>query len=120
VVDVIAPSPDEVAAWDGRVTLEWVRDDPLNGDQVTKLMSARYDGSDRTVEVTQVFDATPAAGGPVHRSVRSDRLRIPTAGELRLMALAAGLEVEAIVGDPELGPADAGAPRAILIARRPA
>lgn len=120
VVDVVVPAPDDLAAWDGRLTLEWVRSDPETGEQVMKLMSARYDASEHAVEIVQCFDALPADGGAVHRTTRVDRLRLPTAGELRLMARAAGLEVEAVAGDHDLGPLEPGAPRAILVARRPA
>ena len=119
VVDVVLPSPDELLAWDGRLSLEWTRSDPATGSLVSKLIAARWDNAARTVEVTQLFDALPPDGGPLERTARTDLLRIATAGELTLMAEAAGLTVESIDGGFELEPYDAGAARAVLVARQP-
>lgn len=115
VVDVWLPGPDDLALYDGRLILEWVRDDPQRGEQVAKQGSARYDPATAVVELTTLFDAWPAAGGPVRRVSRTDRLRLLGAGELVRLAVDAGLRVETLAGDYGLTPFGIGAERAVLV-----
>lgn len=117
VVDVLLPDADDLALYDGRLLVEWVRRDPETGEQVVKLASARHDAATATVDLTQIFDASPPEGGAVRRVIRQDRLRLLTARELTLMATAAGLAVEDIVGDYQMTPLGPGAERAVLLAR---
>jgi SAM-dependent methyltransferase len=117
VVDVFLPDADDLALYDGRLLLEWVRDDDETGERVMKLVSARHDAATATVELTQVFDAIPPEGGPVSRTVRVDRLRLVSARELVLLAEAAGLVVESLAGDHQATPFGTGAERAVLTAR---
>ena len=53
------------------------------------------------------------------RWVRVDRLRLVGPDELVGFAEAAGLVVDALAGDYDLGPLELGAERVILVARRP-
>ncbi|MFN8621603.1 MAG: class I SAM-dependent methyltransferase [Chloroflexota bacterium] len=117
VVDVLLPDADDLALYDGRLQLEWVRTDPVTGEQVTKIASARHDAATATVDLVQIFEATPPAGGPVRRRLRQDRLHLVSARELVLLAEAAGLAVEGVMGDYQLSPLEPGAERAILLAR---
>ena len=48
-----------------------------------------------------------------------DRLRIVGPDDLVAFAEAAGLVVEELAGDYDLGPLEAGAERVVLVARRP-
>ena len=57
--------------------------------------------------------------GATVRWVRVDRLRLVGPDELVGFAEAAGLVVEALAGDYDLGPLELGAERVILVARRP-
>ncbi|TAM78619.1 MAG: class I SAM-dependent methyltransferase [Chloroflexota bacterium] len=118
-VDVWLPAADELAAYDGRLALEWVRADAETGERVAKLASARYDSATGVVELTTWFDAWPPAGGTLRRTARTDRLRLVGAAELVGMFGAAGLEVETLAGDYTLTPFGPGADRAVVIARRP-
>ena len=52
------------------------------------------------------------------RWVRTDRLRLVNPDELAAHAEAAGLEVEALAGDYDLGELAPGAERVVLVARR--
>jgi SAM-dependent methyltransferase len=119
VVDTWQPQPIDLVRMDGRLSLEWLREDPESGRDVTKTASAWYDPATRTVTLTTVFDEG-GQGEPVVRWTRQDRLRLAAADELVEWAEAAGLEVETLGGDHELGPYGAGSERAILVARRPA
>lgn len=117
VVDVWLPSPDDLALYDGRLLLEWLRVDPETGDRVAKIASARYDTATATVTLSQLFDAWPSGRGPVERVARTDRLRLVGASELVRMAAEAGLAVETLAGDHQMAPFGPGEERAILIGR---
>jgi SAM-dependent methyltransferase len=117
VVDVLIPDAGDLALYDGRLLLEWVRPDPATGEVVTKVASARHDSATATVELTQLFEASHPEGGPVRRVLRQDTLRLVTVRELVLLAEAAGMAVEQLAGDHQLTPMGPGSERAVLLAR---
>jgi SAM-dependent methyltransferase len=116
-IDVWLPGPGDLSLYDGRLLLEWLRDDPETGDKVAKLASAQFDSATATVTLTQMFDAWAPDGGLVSRVARCDRLRLVGAAELVRMARDSGLEVETLAGDHRMGPFGPGEERAILIGR---
>jgi SAM-dependent methyltransferase len=118
VVDCWLPEPDDLARYDGRLVLEWLRNDPDSGRSVTKAGSASWDSSTGTVALTTLFEEGTQGQPPV-RWVRVDRLRLVGPDDLAAMAEDAGLRVEALAGDYDLGPLDAGAERVVMLARRP-
>lgn len=119
VVDAWQPQPIDLVNLDGRLSLEWLREDPETGAEVSKLASGWYDPATRTVALTTLFDEAQP-GGAVRRWTRVDRMRLAGADELVRWAEAAGLEVEQLAGDYGLGPYASGSDRAILVARNPA
>lgn len=118
VVDAWQPSPADLVAFDGRISLEWLRTDPDTGQEVTKQLAAWYDHLRRVVTLTTIFEAG-APGEPTVRRTRHDALRLISADELVAFATDAGLEIEQLAGDYGLGPLDAGSDRVVLIARKP-
>jgi SAM-dependent methyltransferase len=118
VVDAWLPDADDLSRYDGRLILEWVRDEPGTGRTVTKTGSAEYDAATGVVRLTSLFEAGGAGEAPV-RWVRRDRLRIVNPDELVSFAEAAGLVVEVLAGRYDLEPISAGADRVVLVARRP-
>jgi SAM-dependent methyltransferase len=118
VVDVWLPNGDDLARFDGRMSLEYDRPDPETGRLVTKVAAARHDASTGVVSLTTIYEEG-RQGEPAARYVRYDDLRLVSAAELADFAAAAALEVETIAGDYELGALAAGGDRAILIGRRP-
>jgi len=117
VVDAWLPAAEDLVRFDGRLSLEWLRHDPETGLDVTKLAAAWYDGANRIVTLTSIFDeASP--GGPPSRWTRVDTLHLISADELRSHAEDAGLAVEVVAGDYDLSPLEPGADRAILVARQ--
>lgn len=117
-VDVWIPDADDLARFDGRISLEWPRLDPETGAIVTKAASATHDAASATVTLTTIFEEG-GQGEPARRWVRRDRLRLVSADELRGFAEDAGLVVEVLAGDYGLGPMGPGSDRAVLIAVRP-
>jgi SAM-dependent methyltransferase len=117
VVDAWLPDAEDLARYDGRLILEWVRKEPGTGRTVTKTGSAHFDQTTGVVRLTTIFEASLPGETPV-RWVRTDRLRLVNPDELVAHAEAAGLEVETLAGDYDLGELAPGAERVVLVARR--
>ncbi len=118
VVDVWLPDAEDLARFDGRVILEWPREDPETGEVVTKAGSAQHDAATGTITLTTLFEAS-RQGGPPRRWVRRDRMRLVSADELGAWAEEAGLTIELIAGGYDLGALGPGSERAVLIAVKP-
>jgi SAM-dependent methyltransferase len=118
VVDVWLPDGDDLARFDGRITLFWPRLDPETGMIVTKAGSAQHDAANASVTLTTIFEEGEQ-GGPTRRWVRRDQLRLVSADELRAFAEEAGLSVEVVAGGYDMGPLGPGSEHAILLAVRP-
>jgi SAM-dependent methyltransferase len=118
VVDVWLPDGDDLARFDGRLSLEYVRTDPETGRLITKTASARHDAATGTVELTVIYEEG-LPGDPAARWVRRDRLRLVGADELGVLATSAGLRVETLAGDRDLSPFGPGSERVVLVAERP-
>ena len=117
-VDAWVPDGDDLARFDGRLTLDWARTD-AEGRVVTKTSSARHEAASGTVELTTIFEEG-RPGGAAARWIRRDRLRLVDPPDLASMAADAGLEVEVVAGDGDLAPFGPGSDRAIVVASRPA
>lgn len=117
VVDAWIPSADELARYDGRMALEYVRTDPDSGQTVAKLTSAVHEPATGHVQLTAIYEEGDQ-GAPARRWVRHDRLRLLDADELGSLAEAADMEIEVLAGDYGLSPVGAQDERVILVARR--
>jgi SAM-dependent methyltransferase len=118
VVDVWLPDADDLARYDGRLFLEYTRTDPESGRVVVKTGAALHDAATQTVSLTTIFDEADPGEAPI-RWVRTDRIRLVGADELRGFAEAAGLVIETVAGGYDLEPLAPGATRAVLVAIRP-
>ncbi len=116
-VEIGTPDAAELRRFDRRLLLEWVRDDPETGDQVTKTISADYEPEAETLQLTQVYEWTPSDGGPVGRVTQVDLLHLLSARHLAELATEAGFAEVYVWGDHLSTPYDAGSHRAILEAR---
>lgn len=118
VVDAWLPIPADLTAFDGRLSLDWLRTDPETGFEVTKSSAAWFDPTSRLVTLITTFEEGTPGTAPI-RWTRQDALRLITADELIDYAADAGLQVEQLAGDHELGPMSPGSDRAVLLARKP-
>jgi SAM-dependent methyltransferase len=118
VIDAWQPSAHDLVAFDGRLSLEWLRTDPETGHEVSKTVAAWFDPATRLVTLTTIFEEGRPGEAPV-RWTRSDALRLVTVDELAGFAESAGLVVERLAGDHDLGPLEPGSDRVVLIARKP-
>ncbi|MDP8905276.1 MAG: methyltransferase domain-containing protein [Chloroflexota bacterium] len=117
VVDVWLPAPDDLAAYDGRLELAWLRVDPDGGRAVAKLWAADYDAATLSARVTAIFDSWPTGGGPVRRIARTDEAHLLGASELLALAERAGLRPTSIGGDYSMAPFGQGSERVVLVCR---
>ncbi len=118
VVEAWLPLAEDLARFDGRLGLEWVRRDPSTGHDVLKLSAAWYDSATRAVTLTTIFDEGRPGESP-RRWIREEALHLVAADELRIDAEDAGLEIEVVAGAYDLSPLQLSDERAIVVARRP-
>lgn len=117
VIDVWLPGPDDLQLYDGRLMLEWQREDPQTGETVSKLFSASYDAAEATATLRTFYDAWQTPSGTLHRLAREDRLSFLSAHELLMLARSAGLEPELLGGDYAMTDFGPGSERMILVCR---
>lgn len=115
VVDVMLPSPDDLALYDGRLQLAWQRRDSDSGDRVAKLWGARFEPAAAVAHIDTFFDIWPAGGGAVRRVSRSDEMHLLSAHELVALAERAGLSLDTVGGDHEMGPFAGDSQRIVLV-----
>jgi SAM-dependent methyltransferase len=115
VIDVSLPTPAELTAWDGSLSVAWQRTDPDSGDEVAKLWSADFDHVRGVAVVNTYFDIWPRAGGGLRRIHRRDELWLLGVGELEGLAHEAGLRVEQAGGDYAMSPLGPASERALLV-----
>jgi SAM-dependent methyltransferase len=118
VVDIWLPDAADLARYDRRLLLDYIRTDPETGRTVSRVVSALHDAATSTVLLDAMYDEGLPGQAPI-RWVRRDVLRLVTPGELIDFATSAGLEVETLAGTYGLDPLGPGDDRAILVARRP-
>lgn len=117
VIDIWIPDAEDLGRFDGRLVLEYEREDPETDRRVTKTVAARHDPATNVVDLTAIYDEW-RPGEPTTRWIRHDALRLVGADELRALAEDVGLVVEQIGGGYDLEPFGRGSERAILLATR--
>jgi len=115
VIDIWLPTPDDLAAYDGRVALAWQRIDPTTGEHVAKHWSARHSPASAVARVDTSFDVSPALGGAVRRVGRSDELHLLGVNELLELHRHAGLVPRTVAGDHDLGPLQPDSERVVVV-----
>lgn len=117
-LDVWLPDAEDLARFDGRILLEYPREEPGTGRLVTKATSAAYDATSGTIRLSAIYEEG-RQGEPAVRWYREDLLRLVPADELRWFLEEAGLEIELVAGGYDLEPLGPGSDRAIALGRRP-
>ena len=117
VVDVWLPTPEDLVLYDGRLVLDWVRDDEATGEHVAKTTSAFYQPAARRAEITSFFDAWRDTEAP-RRTMRTDRISFMSADELVSLAESAGLKVDQVSGEYEMGDFAADSDRVVMVCRK--
>jgi SAM-dependent methyltransferase len=115
VIDVWLPTPEDLALYDGRLVLDWLRTDPDSGALVAKLWSASHLPAHERAEVETFFDSWPAGGGQLLRTSRHDELQFISAYDLEGMIERAGMRVIHQTGDYSMGAFGPNSERMLLV-----
>lgn len=116
-IEIGTPNRAELARYDRRIQHEWLRTDPETGEEVSKSISANYDATLETLELSQIYEWTPAGGGPLSRVTQTDLLHLLPARRLVELAMEAGFGSTQLWGDHLSMPHRVGSHRAVLEAR---
>jgi SAM-dependent methyltransferase len=114
VIDVWLPVPDDLALYDGRIVLDWVRRDEELDEWVAKMTAASYAPASGTAMITSFFDAWRDAEAP-RRTHRADEVKFVGWSELLSMLDRAGLEAQITAGDYELTGIEPDSDRLVVV-----
>ena len=117
IVDLFNPDTTLDESKEGQLFLHCLHYLPQRDAQLLHFHSVRTDRAMQVVSVHSYYDET-AADGSVRRLVAPYRLRYLTRFEVELLWRQAGLQIEAIYGDYELGPFQEDSQRLLVVARR--
>jgi SAM-dependent methyltransferase len=117
VIDVWLPQPDDLALYDGRLMLDWTRIDAETGQRVAKTTAARYEAAARTARISTFFDAWNEGESPA-RTSRRDTVNFLNQDELERLADDAGLVVNTLAGDYEMGHFGIDSDRLVMVCSR--
>lgn len=114
-IDVWLPAPADLAIYDGRLNLDWLRRDPQTGALVAKLTCGDFDPATASARVLTFFDSWPEPTGALTRISREDHFRLLSADELLAMLGSVGLHAEVSGGDYALTPFGTGSERLVVV-----
>lgn len=118
-IDVMNPLLMAQTPNDGYLSLEAPRREPQTGDWIVPMAGSWLDDADQILRVTWLFDRSPAAGGPVRRTVAQMDYHYLYPHEWELLLTAAGLRLHTLYGDYDRSPFDERSERLLMIATRP-
>lgn len=98
-LDVVNPALVEQTPNDHVVTLERTLSDPQSGDLLMVFACNDLDPDTQILNVTWIFDTSPAQGGAVHRRVAEITYHYYYLHQLEIMLEESGLKLEATYGD---------------------
>ncbi|MEP7379556.1 MAG: class I SAM-dependent methyltransferase [Chloroflexota bacterium] len=116
VVDVWLPKSEDLALYDGRRVLEWLRTDTTTGERIAKTTIANYEAATHSATLITIFDAARLDEAE-RRITREDVISFITKDDLVAAANDAGLKPETIAGDYDLSPWSEASERVVLVLR---
>ncbi|MAG34776.1 MAG: methyltransferase type 12 [Dehalococcoidia bacterium] len=117
IIDLFNPESTLDESSEGALLLHCLHYLPEQSAFVLHFHSVRTDRIAQLVMVDSYYDET-TADGTTKRHVAPYRLRYLHRAEVELLWQRAGLQIEAVYGDYDLGPAEDGSPRLLVVARR--
>ena len=117
IVDLFNPASTLDDSSEGALLLHCLHYIPERSAYVLHFHAVRTDRAAQLVTVDSYYDET-AADGTIKRHVAPYQLRYLHHAEIELLWRRAGLHIEAIYGDYDLGPAEDDSPRLLVVARR--
>jgi SAM-dependent methyltransferase len=119
-LDLANPFAVEQTPGDRLLSLEQVLADPESGNTVVVLAASQLKQGTQLLNITWVFDVSPAAGGAVERTVAQVAYHYYFPHQIEIILQEGGLQLEAFYGDYGEAEFDESAGRLLVIARKPA
>ena len=116
IVDLFNPASTLDDDSEGALLLHCLHYLPERSAYVLHFHAVRTDRAAQLVSVDSYYDES-ASDGTIKRHVAPYRLRYLHRAEIELLWRRAGLHIEAIYGDYDLGPAEDDSPRLVVVAR---
>ena len=104
LIDLINPIAMASTPNDRLLTLENSFTDPENGHIVIQQSSSHLDETAQTLHITWLYDATPPAGGPIHRTIAQADYHYLYPHQFELLLQETGLHLLAITGSYDDAP----------------
>lgn len=108
---VVAQTPN-----DRLLTLEAVVTDPETQNTVLQLAGNWLDETAQQLHITWIYDATPAAGGPIHRTVTQMVYHYFYPHQIEIALQEAGFQLKALWGDYNKTTFDEESDRLLMVA----
>lgn len=105
---------------DRLLALEQILTVPDSGETVVVLAASQLQEAAQLLNITWVFDASPAGGGPVARTVAEVTYHYYYPHQIDLILQEGGLQLEAFYGDYGEHAFDESAERMLVLAQKPA
>lgn len=116
-IDVANPVAVAQTPNDGVLTLEDTVVDPETGDLVLRLARNWLDDAGQILNITWIYDVTPAEGGAVHRTVIEAQYHYLYPHQLQLLLQDAGFKVESLSGGYDQIPFTEESERLLVVAK---
>ncbi|MCB8942749.1 MAG: class I SAM-dependent methyltransferase [Ardenticatenaceae bacterium] len=116
-IDLINPFAIAQTPNDRMLTHESTFTDPTNHHTVLQFASNWLDDEQQTLNITWIYDATPANGGAIHRTITQFRYHYLYPHELELRLKQSGFQLQAMWGNYDCSPFTEESERLILIAQ---
>ncbi len=101
---------------DRMLTLEAVVTDPETQDTVLQMAGNWLDETAQQLHITWIYDATPAAGGPIHRTVAQTVYHYFYPHQIEIALQEAGFQLKALWGDYNKTAFDEESDRLLVVA----
>ena len=101
---------------DRSLTLERVLTDPETSEVILQVASNHLDEAAQALHITWIFDVSPAAGGPVQRTVAEGAYHYFYPHQLELLLAEGGFRLEKLAGDYDQAPFAEDSPRLLVTA----
>jgi SAM-dependent methyltransferase len=119
LLDLANPFVVEHTPGDQLVSLEKILTEPESGAVVVVMAANILQPATQQLTITWIYDASPAGGGPVERSVARVTYHYYFPHQVELLFEQAGLRLEALFGDYGEGSFDETAERLLALAHKP-
>ena len=100
------------------LTLERTLSDPETGNTVLVLASSQVDEAAQILHITWIYDATPAASGPIQRTIAEGAYHYYFPHQLELILTESGFTLQAMYGAYNEAPFNEESERLLLLAKK--